>query len=78
MSETQLHTLHMLAKRFRRHGLTLAWLKAEAQAGRLPCLRVGRRLLFDPEAVEHVLLQRARQATATVTKGPPIDTSTER
>jgi len=35
------------------------WLKQEAQAGRLPCLRVGRRLLFNRVAVEHVLADRA-------------------
>ena len=47
-----------LADRF---GLPLAWVKAEAEAGRIPCLRVGRRLLFNPEAVEHVLAERAAQ-----------------
>jgi hypothetical protein len=35
------------------------WLKQEAQAGRLPCLRVGRRLLFNVAAVEQVLADRA-------------------
>jgi hypothetical protein len=35
------------------------WLKAEALAGRLPCLRVGRRLRFDAEAVEQALSERA-------------------
>ncbi len=40
-------------------GLPLAWLKAEAKAGRIPSLQVGRRLLFNPEAVERVLLDRA-------------------
>jgi hypothetical protein len=35
------------------------WLKQEAQAGRLPCLRVGRRLLFNRVAVEQVLADRA-------------------
>jgi hypothetical protein len=35
------------------------WLKQEAQAGRLPSLRVGRRLLFNVAAVEQVLADRA-------------------
>lgn len=60
MSETQLHTLSMLAQRFRRYGLSLVWLKTEAEAGRIPCFKAGRRLLFDPEAVERTLLERAR------------------
>lgn len=63
MSETKtLHTLPMLAKRFRRFGLSIAWLKAEADAGRIPCMRAGRRVLFDAEAVEQSLLRRAAQA----------------
>ncbi len=41
--------------------LPASWLKAQAQAGRIPSLRVGRRLLFNPDAVERVLLERARQ-----------------
>ena len=40
-------------------GLPLAWLKDEAKAGRIPRLLVGRRLLFDPEAVDRVLAERA-------------------
>lgn len=59
MDEKQLCTLHGLADRFRRFGLSKAWLKAEAEAGRIPSLRAGRRLLFDPEAVEAALLERA-------------------
>ena len=52
----------MLAERFKRFGLSQAWLKAEADAGRIPCFRAGRKLLFDPDAVEQALLQRARQS----------------
>lgn len=40
-------------------GLSWTWLYGEARAGRLPYLRVGRRMLFDPEAVELALLHRA-------------------
>ena len=59
MSETRLHTLRMLARRFRRYGLSAAWLKAEAEARRIPCLKAGRRLLFDADAVEAALIQHA-------------------
>lgn len=64
MSETRLHTLRMLARRFKRYGLSAAWLRAEAEAGRIPCLRAGRRMLFDADAVEAVLIQRAAQEAA--------------
>ena len=48
------------------HELNLpsAWLRAEARAGRIPSLRVGRRLVFDPERVMRVLSDRARGADA--------------
>jgi hypothetical protein len=38
----------------------VAWLKAEAEAGRIPALRAGTVFLFDPATVERVLLERAR------------------
>jgi len=49
----------MLAQRCRRYGLSAAWLRAEAEAGRIPVLRAGRRLLFDVAAVEAELIRRA-------------------
>ena len=58
--ESKLFTLRDLANRFKRFGLSVAWLKAEADAGRIPCFKAGRKLLFDPDAVEHSLLHRAR------------------
>ena len=64
MTENQLHTLRMLTHRFKRYGLTLSWLKSEAEAGRIPCFKAGRRLLFDPDAVERALMARARQEGA--------------
>jgi hypothetical protein len=42
--------------------LPAAWLRAEALAGRLPCLRVGRKLLFNVEAVRAALYERAATA----------------
>ena len=38
----------------------MRWLRAEAQAGRIPCIDADGALLFHPETVERVLLKRAR------------------
>ena len=46
----------------RRLRVPLRWLRAEAEAGRIPHVQAERVLLFDPETVERVLLKRA-QAT---------------
>lgn len=40
-------------------GLPAPWLIEEAKAGRLPCLMVGKRLLFNRKAVERALAKRA-------------------
>ena len=40
--------------------VTVKWLRAEAEAGRLPCVRADRAILFDPDAVERALLDRAQ------------------
>jgi hypothetical protein len=39
-----------------------AWLRAEADAGRIPCLRAGKAYLFDVDLVERLLLERARHS----------------
>lgn len=39
-------------------GLSVAWLKREADAGRLPCIRAGRRRMFDLAAVLDALAER--------------------
>ena len=54
--DDELTNLIGLSRRLR---LPTAWLKAEAMDGRIPCLRVGRRLLFNTRAVEQVLVERA-------------------
>ena len=52
-------------------GLPLAWVKSETQAGRLPCLRVGRRLMFNAAAVERSLAERAAPGhTSAITTDP--------
>ena len=38
-------------------GLPDAWLRAEANAGRIPSVRIGRKLLFHFPAVERALLE---------------------
>jgi hypothetical protein len=38
------------------------WLRAEADAGRIPHLRAGSALLFDPEVVERIVLDRLRES----------------
>jgi hypothetical protein len=37
------------------------WLRAEAEAGRIPHLKAGKAMLFDLEQVERILLERARK-----------------
>lgn len=49
-------SLNRLANRTK---LPREWLRTEALAGRLPYLKVGRKLLFNPEAVERKLAERA-------------------
>jgi predicted DNA-binding transcriptional regulator AlpA len=53
-----LATLSEMADRLR---VPRAWLRAEAEAGRLPHLRAGSRLLFDALEVERLVLARAKQ-----------------
>ena len=48
----------------RRTGLPRAWLKREAEADRIPNLRIGLRRLFDQAAVEHALASRQDRGTA--------------
>ena len=42
-------------------GVTSRWLRGEVEAGRLPHLQAGKQILFDPETVQQVLFERARQ-----------------
>jgi excisionase family DNA binding protein len=54
--EAELLSVAALARKLR---LPASWLKAEAIAGRIPCLRVGRKMLFNQAAVQQALLSRA-------------------
>jgi hypothetical protein len=54
----KLLTLGPMARQLR---LPVRWLRAEAEAGRVPCLRAEGAFLFDPAAVESILLRRAAE-----------------
>jgi len=43
----------------RRLRVTVRWLKAEVDAGRVPAIKAEKRYLFNPDAVIDVLAQRA-------------------
>jgi hypothetical protein len=45
-------------------GLPLSWVQAEARAGRLPHLKVGRSLFFDLDVVRTALRERAADNSA--------------
>ncbi len=45
-------------------GITVSWLRDEAEAGRLPGVKAGKRWLFHPETLEAALLDRAKSAPA--------------
>jgi excisionase family DNA binding protein len=52
-------TLNHLASELK---LPKEWLREEAIAGRLPCLRIGRKLLFNLSAVNQALADRAAKS----------------
>jgi len=49
--------IHTLSRRL---GLPEAWLKNEAEAGRIPSLRASRRLMFNADEVERILTERTK------------------
>ena len=53
--------LLLIGQAARRLRVPAKWLQAEAEAGRIPHLKAGRAILVDPDTVEQVLLQRARE-----------------
>ena len=56
IATTELLPLSRMARRLR---VTQSWLRSEADAGRVPCLRADSRYLFVAEAVERILADRA-------------------
>ena len=65
-TNTRLLPLNVVARRLR---VPLRWLRAEAKAGRIPCLRANNQFLCDLEAVEATLLER--KASASPCEGGP-------
>ena len=57
MSQERLVSLPELSDRT---GLPLAWLKREAEVGRIPSIKAGRRNYFDVPAVLAVIAERSR------------------
>lgn len=45
----------------RRLRVSVKWLREEAAAGRIPHLQADRAILFDPDTVERVLVERAQR-----------------
>ncbi len=48
-----------LRRMARRIGTTQAWLREQADAGKIPHLKAGKRYLFHPPSVEKMLADRA-------------------
>lgn len=48
------------------------WLKQEALAARVPCLKVGRRLWFSVPALKRSLVKRAEEPVCRVRRGQPL------
>ena len=51
--------LFCLSRMARRLGVTQTWLREQADAGKVPCLKAGERYLFNPVAVQESLAARA-------------------
>ena len=66
-ADAKLYTTALLARHLR---VKSSWVRDEADAGRLPYLHAGDTYLFDKDAVEAVLLKRARRTPAP-TEVPP-------
>lgn len=66
LHEPRLLTAGQMARQL---GVPVRWLKAEAEAERVPHLKADTVLLFEPETVEEVLVQRAREALPVTAGG---------
>ena len=61
MNEQEQSELLTLPRLARRLGVTQQWLRAQADAGKIPCLKAGNRYLFNPVAVQKALAAKAAQ-----------------
>lgn len=58
-----------LARMARRLGVAQEWLRTEADAGRVPCLKAGKRYLFNSVAVAETLAAQAADSRQGVADG---------
>lgn len=54
-----MNDLLSLSRMARRLGVTQQWLRNQADAGKIPCLKAGKRYLFNPVAVQESLAAKA-------------------
>ena len=66
-------TLLPLTYMARRLRVPPAWLRAEAEAGRLPHLKADTAFLFDPDLVERLLTERSRCGLKSTAVDPTAD-----
>lgn len=59
-----------LARMARRLGVTQQWLRDQADAANVPCLRAGKRYLFTPVAVQEALAVEAAKQTTNAGQRP--------
>ena len=59
MSKDELVNLRGLARRLKPYGLSMAWLRQQAETGMIPYTKANGRLLFSVHAVEQALLFQA-------------------
>jgi hypothetical protein len=63
MNDTENRLLPLFAMARRLH-VTNKWLRREAEAGRLPCLKADKQILFNPAIIEPLIVKRASGGTA--------------
>ncbi len=54
-----MNDLLSLSRMARRLAVTQRWLRDQADAGKVPCLKADNRYLFNPAAVQEVLAEQA-------------------
>jgi hypothetical protein len=64
---SELFGLERMAARL---GVTRAWLLEQANAGKVPCLKAGKRFLFSPTAVVEALAIQAGRTSSRAESGP--------
>jgi hypothetical protein len=65
-----------LARMARRLGVMQQWLRDQADAGNVPCLKAGNRYLFNAVAVQDAVAAKAANTRQGVTDANPMPTDT--